>query len=59
MSALGEPPPKRVKSGHLLSEKRRVNRDKCVFATKQRMFGVLAIVEILNYRGLPIPDPTH
>ena len=23
------------------------------------MFGVLAIVEILNYRGLPIPDPTH
>ena len=59
MSALGDPPPKRVKSGHLLSEKKHVNRDKCVFATKQRMFGVLAIVEILNYRGLPIPDPTH
>ena len=55
MSALSDPPPKRIKSGHLLSEKAR----KCVFATKQRMFGVLAIVEILNYRGLPIPDPTH
>ena len=39
--------------------KKRVNRDKCDFATKQRMFEVLAIVEILNYRGLPIPDPTH
>ena len=52
------PPPKRVKSRHLLSEKS-VNRDKYDFATKQRMFGVMAIVEILNYRGLPIPDPTH
>ena len=29
---------------------------KCVFATKQHMFGVLAIVEILNYRGLPISN---
>ena len=27
--------------------------------SKQRVFGVLAIVEILNYRGSPIPDPTH
>ena len=59
MSALGDPPLKQVKSGHLLSGKKRVNRDKYDFATKQRMFGVLAIVEILNYRGLPIPDPTH
>ena len=41
------------------SPKKQVNRDKCDFATKQCMFGVLAIVEILNYRILPIPDPTH
>ena len=39
--------------------KKRVNRDKCVFATKHRMFGILAIIEILHYHGLPIPDPTH
>ena len=30
------------------------NCDKCNFATKKRMFGVLAIVEILHYRGFPI-----
>ena len=36
MSALGDPPPPK-----------RVNHDKRVFATKQRMFGVLAIIEIL------------
>ena len=30
--------------------KKRVNRDKCSFATKQRMFGVFAIDEILRYR---------
>ena len=30
--------------------KKRVNRDKCSFATKQRMFGVFAIDEILCYR---------
>ena len=35
--------------------KKRANCDKCVFATKQRMFGVLAIIQILYYRGLPIP----
>ena len=29
----------------ILSLKKSVNRDKCVFATKQRMFGVLAIDE--------------
>ena len=23
------------------------------------MFGVLAIIEILRYRGLPITDPAH
>ena len=27
-----------------------VNRDKCSFTTKQRMFGVFAIDEILRYR---------
>ena len=37
MSALGDPPPPK-----------RVNHDKRVFATKQRMFGVLAIIEILD-----------
>ena len=58
MSALGHPLPKWVKSGHLLSGKAGKYRDKCVFATKQHMFGVLTIVEILNYHRLPIPDPT-
>ena len=53
------PPPKRVKRGHFLSEKKSINRDKCVFATKQPMFKVLAIVEIPYYCGLPIPYPTH
>ena len=43
MSALGNPLPKRVKNRHLLSKKR-INREKYVFATTQRMFGVLAIV---------------
>ena len=39
--------------------KKRVNRDKCSFATKQRMFGVFAIDEILRYRGSRIPgSPT-
>ena len=32
--------------------KKRVNRDKCDFATKWRMFGVFAIDEILRYRGI-------
>ena len=31
MSALGDPPPQRVKSGHFLSEKKRVNRDKTAY----------------------------
>ena len=35
--------------------KKRVNRDKCSFATKQRMFGVFAIDEILRYRGTRFP----
>ena len=39
----------------ILPLKKRVNRDKCSFATKQRMFGVLAIDEILRYRGTRIP----
>ena len=59
LSPFGDPsPPKWAKRGHLLSEKKSINRDKCVFATKERMFRVLAIIEILHYRGLPIPDPT-
>ena len=39
------------KNGNIIPKKR-VNRDKCNFATKQRMFGVFAIVEILRYRGI-------
>ena len=35
--------------------KKRVNRDKCGFATKQRMFGAFAIFEILRYRGSHFP----
>ena len=43
----------------ILLLKKRVNRDKCSFATKQRMFGVFAIDEILRYRGSRIPgSPT-
>ena len=34
----------------ILPLKKRVNRDKCIFATKQRMFGVFAIDEFLRYR---------
>ena len=37
----------------ILHLKKRVNRDKCSFATKQRMFGVFAIDEILRYRWSP------
>ena len=39
----------------ILPLKKRVNRDKCNFATKQRMFGVFAIDEILRYRGTRFP----
>ena len=39
----------------ILPLKKRVNRDKCIFATKQRMFGVFAIDEILRYRGTRFP----
>ena len=39
----------------MLPLKKRVNRDKCSFATKQRMFGVFAIDEILRYRGTRFP----
>ena len=43
----------------ILPLKKRVNRDRCSFATKQRMFGVFAIDEILRYRGSRIPgSPT-
>ena len=43
----------------ILPLKKRVNRDKCSFTTKQRMFGVFAIDEILRYRGSRIPgSPT-
>ena len=34
----------------ILPLKKRVNRDKCSFTTKQRMFGVFAIDEILRYQ---------
>ena len=37
----------------ILPLKKRVNRDKCSITTKQRMFGVLAINEILRYRWTP------
>ena len=37
----------------ILPLKKRVNRNKCNFATKQRMFGVFAIDEILRYRWSP------
>ena len=39
----------------ILPFEKRVNRDKCSFATKQRMFGVFAIDEILRYRGTRFP----
>ena len=35
--------------------KKRINCHKCSFATKQHMFGVFAIDEILRYRGSRIP----
>ena len=37
----------------ILPLKKRVNRDNYIFATKQRMFGVSAIDEILRYRWTP------
>ena len=40
----------------ILPLKRHVNRDKCSFETKQRMFGVFAIDEILRYRGTRFPS---
>ena len=39
----------------ILPLKKRVHRDKCSFATKQCMFGVFAIDEILRYRGTRFP----
>ena len=39
----------------ILPLKKRINRDKCIFATKLRMFGVFAINEILRYRGTQFP----
>ena len=41
----------------ILPLKKRVNCDKCSFATKQRMFGAFAIDEILRYRGTRYPVP--
>ena len=35
--------------------KKRITCDKCSFVTKQRIFGVFAIDEILRYRGSPFP----
>ena len=44
------------KDGNITPDlKKRINRDKCSFATKQRMFGVFAIDEILRYRGTRFP----
>ena len=37
----------------ILPLKKHVNRDKCSFTSKQRMFGVFAIDEILRYRWTP------
>ena len=39
----------------ILPLKKRLNRDKGSFVTKQRMFGVFAIDEILRYQGSPLP----
>ena len=39
----------------ILLLKKRITRDKCSFATKQRIFGVIALDEILRYRGSPFP----
>ena len=39
----------------ILPLKKCVNCDKCSFATKQPMFGVFAIDEILRYRGTRFP----
>ena len=39
----------------ILPLEKRVNRNKCSFATKQRMFRVFAIDEILRYRGTRFP----
>ena len=39
----------------ILTLKKRVKRDKYSFATKQRMFRVFAIDEILRYRGTRFP----
>ena len=39
----------------ILPLKKRLNRDKCSFATKQRMFGFFAIDEILRYRWTRFP----
>ena len=57
--SFGRPPLLNGQKGDICCLKKRVNRDKCIFATKQRMFGVLAIIEILRYRGLSITDPAH
>ena len=51
-------PPLNGQKGDICCLKKSVYRDKCVFATKERMFRVLGIIEILHYGGLPIPDPT-
>ena len=39
----------------ILDLKKHVNRNKCSFATKKRMFGVFAIDKILRYRGTRFP----
>ena len=44
LSPFGDPPPpKQAKRGTFVVWKKSVSRNKCVFATKQRMFRVLAI----------------
>ena len=43
----------------ILLLKKHINRYKCSFTTKQRMFKVIAIDEILRYRGSPFPALCH
>ena len=58
LSPSATPLPIRVKRKHLLSEKC-VKSDNSFRGNKQRIFGVMAIIEILHYCGLPITDPAH
>ena len=52
---LGNPQKLSMRMMGILPLKKRVNRDKCSFTTKQRMFGVFTIDEILRYQGTRFP----